>query len=256
MNKSAKFLYRRFVRKLESGNHNDETATLEDPTFDSSFAIPQKIVDHKEKDVCTELSDKELIEREKEILNERIEARESLMDDRIEKVPVSPLSEPTKEVAKEFDAKKENETHDTEATVDLSLPISNSGSLEVKVQKIRLAINKDGPYYPSFPGSDNPYRDGNITTPPKKARASYLFFQCTHRSEYQKRYTGASQGEIMTILGDTWRTMSEEEQTPYLLLAKEESEQYEKERQMMERAQKPNELWQPTRCFLQVLERL
>mmetsp|Transcript_43760 Transcript_43760/g.53002 ORF Transcript_43760/g.53002 Transcript_43760/m.53002 type:complete len:120 (+) Transcript_43760:3-362(+) len=48
----------------------------------------------------------------------------------------------------------------------------------------------------------NPYRDRCTTTPPQKTRASYLFF---------------SVGEIMTLLGDTWRNMSEEEQQPYLI---------------------------------------
>ena len=60
----------------------------------------------------------------------------------------------------------------------------------------------------------------------------------------------------MTLLGDTWRSMSQEEQAPYIQLAKEEADQFEKERVMMEKAQRPNELWQPIRRCLMVLERL
>ena len=71
MNKSAKTLYRRFLKKLESGT--DEN--LEDPSFDPSFAIPQKIVAEKEQKVMVELSDKELIawekERERELMEEK-----------------------------------------------------------------------------------------------------------------------------------------------------------------------------------------
>ena len=60
----------------------------------------------------------------------------------------------------------------------------------------------------------------------------------------------------MTILGDTWRSLSETEQAPFLQLVQEESIQYEKERLLLEKAQKPNELWQPLRRCVKVLDRL
>lgn len=60
----------------------------------------------------------------------------------------------------------------------------------------------------------------------------------------------------MTILGNQWQAMSEDEQAPFVELAKEESKQYEKERQLMEKAQRPNEMWQPLRRCLMVLERV
>lgn len=60
----------------------------------------------------------------------------------------------------------------------------------------------------------------------------------------------------MTILGDHWKTMSEEQQLPFLELAKEEAKQYEKERQLLEKAQRPNEMWQPIRRCLMVLDRI
>ena len=126
----------------------------------------------------------------------------------------------------------------------------------VSLDRLRKIVNKDGPYYPVFEGCDNPYRDGYITEPPKKPRASYLFFQCVMRSYFAKRNPDASQGELMTILGDSWRGMSEQEQAPFIQLAREESEQYDKERAMMEKAQKPNEMWQPLRRCLMVLDRL
>jgi hypothetical protein len=62
MNKSAKTLYRRFLKKLASGVEED----LEDPDFDPSFAVPQKIVDEDEQEIMLELTDKELVDWEKE----------------------------------------------------------------------------------------------------------------------------------------------------------------------------------------------
>jgi hypothetical protein len=124
------------------------------------------------------------------------------------------------------------------------------------LERLRKIVNKDGQYFPTFPGCDNPYRDGYITEPPKKPRASYLFFQCTMRSYFQMRNPNATQGELMTILGDTWRTMTEAEQAPFVELAKEEVKHHEKERALMEKAQKPNEMWQPMRRCLMVLDRV
>ena len=124
------------------------------------------------------------------------------------------------------------------------------------LEKIRKILQKEGPYYPVFENCNNPYRDGYLTHPPKKPRASYLFFQCAFRAQFQRKYKGASQGEIMTLLGDTWRSLSEKQQAPFLQLAKEESDQYEKERVLMEKAQRPNELWQPIRRCRMVLNRL
>ena len=62
MGKSAKTLYRRYLKKLAAGAGDD----LESPDFDPSFAIPQKIVDAKEQEITLELTDNELVEWEKE----------------------------------------------------------------------------------------------------------------------------------------------------------------------------------------------
>ena len=70
MNKSAKTLYRRWLKKLAAGTEEN----LEDPDFDPSYAQPQKIVDEAEHEVTVELSDRELLawekEREKEMEEE------------------------------------------------------------------------------------------------------------------------------------------------------------------------------------------
>jgi hypothetical protein len=127
---------------------------------------------------------------------------------------------------------------------------------KISVDKIRRMANVDGPYYPVIEGSDNPYRDGFITEPPRKPRASYLIFQNSMRSYFQKIYPKASQSELLSIISDVWKTMSATEQAPFIQLAAEESKQFEKERSMMEKAQRPNEVWQPMRRCLMVLDRL
>lgn len=139
-------------------------------------------------------------------------------------------------------------------TPDEDIVIGEPGTLS-KEDIIRI-LNKEGPYYPTVEGSDNPYRDGYITEPPRKPRPSYLFFQGVYRSVYQKRMKGASVGEVMKEVGDTWSAMSEEEQAPYLELAKEEVIEYERQRVLLEKAQRPNELWQPLRRCLMIVDRL
>lgn len=123
-------------------------------------------------------------------------------------------------------------------------------------EEILRILNRENPYYPKVEGSDNPYRDGYITEPPKKPRASYLFFQGVYRSVYQRRNKGASVGEVMTLLGDTWRAMSEEQQLPFIELASEEVAEYEKQKVLLEKAQRPNGLWQPLRRCRMIVDRL
>lgn len=60
----------------------------------------------------------------------------------------------------------------------------------------------------------------------------------------------------MQMLGDSWRALSEEKQGYYFLLAEEEVKQYEKEKLLLEKAQRPQEVWQPIRRCQAVLERL
>jgi hypothetical protein len=79
MNKSAKAIYRRYIKKVAQGLDEE----LEDPNFDPSYALPQKIVADAEQELTMELSDKELLkwekEREKELAEE--ESEEDTDDD-------------------------------------------------------------------------------------------------------------------------------------------------------------------------------
>ena len=77
MNKSAKTLYRRYLKKIAAGVEED----LEDPDFDPTYIQPQRILDEDEHEVNVELTDKELIEWEKEREKELEEEEESEEDD-------------------------------------------------------------------------------------------------------------------------------------------------------------------------------
>lgn len=123
------------------------------------------------------------------------------------------------------------------------------------LEVLRKIVHKE-PYYPTYPGSDNPYRDGFFTEPPRKPRQSYLFYQGIYRSYFQKHYSKSTLAHIMTKLGDSWKGLTEEQQAPYVQLANEESVLHEKEKALLERAQRPTEVWQPIRRCHAVLDRL
>jgi hypothetical protein len=87
MNKSAKGIYRRYLKKIAAGTEED----IENPEFDPSYAIPEKIVDEREQEITIELTDEELLKLEKE--RERELAEESDSDDEGEAVVENSLSE-------------------------------------------------------------------------------------------------------------------------------------------------------------------
>ena len=60
----------------------------------------------------------------------------------------------------------------------------------------------------------------------------------------------------MQMLGDSWRGLTAQQQAPYIQMAKEEAERYEKEKVLLEKAQRPSEMWQPMRRCHAVLDRL
>jgi hypothetical protein len=70
MNKSAKTIYRRYLKKVAAGQDEE----LENPDVDQSFMVVQKILAEEEQELELELSDKELLawekEREKEMADE------------------------------------------------------------------------------------------------------------------------------------------------------------------------------------------
>jgi chromodomain-helicase-DNA-binding protein 7 len=256
MNKSAKTLYRRYLKKIAAGTDDD----LESPDFDPAFVEPQKIVDAKEQEITLELTDKELVEWEKErqkaMAEEEAEREANEMN--IEGADDVEGTEAEKSAPQENgDSRGEEKKEDQVVVPD----IGGDGSEEVdytalSMEHLRKVANKDGPYYPVIEGCDNPYRDGYVTEPPKKPRSSYLFFQAIMRSYYSKRNPDANVSELMGIIGDKWRNMTDQEQAPFIQLSQEETEQYEKERLLLEKAQRPNEMWQPLRRCLMVLDRL
>ncbi|KAG7355569.1 SNF2/helicase domain containing protein [Nitzschia inconspicua] len=249
MSKSAKTIYTRYLKKLAQGADEE----LEDPNFDPSFAEPQKVLAEEEQEMELELTDKELLKWEKEKQKELDEEdssdneNEKKKGEKVvveKKKDISPNEPKTGETAED---KKDNVADWKDEDIDFS---------KLTIDQLKAILDKDEPYYPKFEGCDNPYRDGYITEPPKKPRASYLFFQCTLRSYFTMRHPEASLGELMTIIGNHWHSMSEEEKEPFVELAKEEAKQYERERALMEKAQRPNEMWQPIRRCRMVLNKI
>jgi hypothetical protein len=70
MNKSAKGIYRRYLKKVIAGVEED----IESPEFDPAYILPEKIVDEADQEITVELTDKELLrwekQREKEMAEE------------------------------------------------------------------------------------------------------------------------------------------------------------------------------------------
>jgi len=251
MNKSAKTIYRRYVKKIAQGQDEE----LEDPNFDPTFVVVQKVLAEEEQDLELELSDKELLEWEKEREKEIADEDFSEEDE-----------EEKKDKSEENGREEENNAHKKDETNASSPEEKKDDPVDWRkedidfsqftIDQLKSIIDKEGPYYPKFEGCDNGYRDGYITEPPKKPRASYLIFQCAMRSYFAMRNPNATNAELMTILGEQWSSMSDNGQEPFLELAKEEHKQYEHERALMEKAQRPNEMWQSIRRCRMVVDRL
>lgn len=284
MNKSAKSLYRRYLKKLAQGTDDD----LENPEFDPTYAIPEKLLDEAEQEMTIELTDKELLrwekQREKEL---SLETRADVDEEVKSPLQETPQNGKNDNIGNASGGCASSEQRDkgvftftyqyqpdtyTLLTIRLLFVSMNSSVEEdddvlteeestnfasIPISRLRAIVNKEGQYYPTVEGSDNPYRDGYITVPPKKPRASYLFFQCALRSYYQKKNPQANlQSELMATLGDAWRKMTDEEKSPFVQLAAEETKQYELQKELLEKAQKPNAVWQPIRRCEMVLDRI
>lgn len=130
MNKSAKNLYRRYVKKLKAGQDDE----LEDPDVDQAYIQPQRIIDEDEHELIVELNDEELVEWEKEREKERDgdsdEDNESLESNRIENMvtPDSALE----------NAKKTGETHLYFFFLNMTQQINENSLLAFCVYKVTV----------------------------------------------------------------------------------------------------------------------
>jgi hypothetical protein len=256
MNSKAKTIYRRFLKKLETGatateiqgGANDED--LEDPTFDPSYTEPGRILAEEDHEITVELSDKELLKWEKEQKREMEEEEEDMDEESDGDVRQNEEGggDGTKE---KKEGVMEADGHDTK---EEDIDIGDPGSMTIEL--IRRIVARDEPYYPKHPDSDNPYRDGYITEPPRKPRPSYLFYQGIYRSYFGKKYPKKSLPEVMAILGESWKNLTEAQQMPYIIMANEEATEFEREKALLEKAQRPTEMWQPIRRCQAVLDRL
>jgi len=62
--------------------------------------------------------------------------------------------------------------------------------------------------------------------------------------------------EVMALVEEAWRGQSDEDREPYIRLAEMEANQYKAEVALLERAQRPIEVWQPFRRCKMVLDKL
>lgn len=83
MGKSAKVIYRRFLKKLETGAEED----LEDPTFDPAFTEPGRILAEEDHEIMVEMTNKELAKWQKEQAAELGEMEESDEENDEEEAP-------------------------------------------------------------------------------------------------------------------------------------------------------------------------
>jgi hypothetical protein len=91
MNKSAKGIYRRYVKKLSTPGIDLEE--LESPEVDPSYVIPEKVLDEADQEISEELTDKELLKWEQQRANE-LEVDDDGEDDELES-PSKVSAEPT-----------------------------------------------------------------------------------------------------------------------------------------------------------------
>ena len=101
MNKSAKGIYRRYLKKVAAPAIDLEE--LETPEFDPSYIIPEKILDEADQEITEDLSDKELLKWEHQRAKElEIEA------DNVDSP--SPMKTPEKLIEPKFEDEKKGMT--------------------------------------------------------------------------------------------------------------------------------------------------
>jgi hypothetical protein len=76
------------------------------------------------------------------------------------------------------------------------------------------------------------------------------------RQYFIKKYPDLSQTELMAKMGETWRGLDDEGRLSFQVLADEESAEYDRQKILLDKAQKPNGVWQPIRRCRMVLDRL
>ncbi len=103
MNKHAKTIYRRFLKKLHAGTEED----LEDPTFDPAYTEPGRILAEEEHEIMVELTDKEVLKWEKERAKEMNEFDMEEEEDQEDQEEEIEEDKEISEEKKETDAEKD-----------------------------------------------------------------------------------------------------------------------------------------------------
>jgi hypothetical protein len=136
MNKSAKTIYRRYLKKVAAGQDEE----LENPDVDQSFMVVQKILAEEEQELELELSDKELLswekEREKEMADED-DTSEEEEEKKVEATEKKDKEGPT-ETTTTNNIEKKNDEGLVETSIDKKDEMDVSPSEEKKGEFFKL----------------------------------------------------------------------------------------------------------------------
>ncbi|PVU95523.1 hypothetical protein BB561_001772 [Smittium simulii] len=65
---------------------------------------------------------------------------------------------------------------------------------------------------------------------PKRGLSAYMFFSQEYREKVKKENPDATFGQLGKILGEMWKTMTDEQKKPYALKAEKDKQRYETEK--------------------------
>ncbi|OMJ29543.1 Non-histone chromosomal protein 6 [Smittium culicis] len=65
---------------------------------------------------------------------------------------------------------------------------------------------------------------------PKRGLSSYMFFSQEYREQVKRENPEATFGQLGKLMGDKWKSMTDEQKKPYAIKAEIDKKRYEKEK--------------------------
>ncbi|KAG1468245.1 hypothetical protein G6F56_003947 [Rhizopus delemar] len=78
--------------------------------------------------------------------------------------------------------------------------------------------------------SERKPRGKKVVAGPKRGLSAYMYFSKEQRSVVKEENPGATFGKLGKLLGEKWKSLSEEEKKPYTDLAATDKKRYEDEK--------------------------
>ena len=218
LNKGAKGQLSRFLKKL-AGPEN-ENGKLEDPEVDIGWITPEKILDVKEEETMVDMSEEEIVEWEKEAIQQEMDPHLNEPDS-VVSVPPGASGDVIMTSAEDEELDEIKAMARSSQTIYLRNynPLGkeksfvnpyDQGSANPEMVKARQRLKAEDPLYEAFEGSLNPYADGLITGAPVRPRTSFLLFQILERGRCEASNVGAANADVLKILADEWQNMEDE----------------------------------------------